>query len=88
MVVENYDHLKKRVKYSVFMPSTLKKRLLEIERNETIAQKVENFLNIYNWEKLSPSVWIDIYEVLIGTSAGEQISQNITLNLEQLSQND
>ncbi len=88
MVVKNYDHLKQRVKYSVFIPSTLKKRLLEMDRNEVIAQKVENFLNIYNWEKLPPSVWIDIYEVLIGTSAGEQISQNITLNLEQLSQND
>ena len=88
MAAQNYDYLKERVKYSVFMPSTLKKRLLEIDRNDIIAKKVENFLNIYNWEKLPPSVWIDIYEVLIGTSAGEKVSQNITLNLEQLSQND
>ncbi len=84
---KNYEYLKQRVKYSVFIPSTLKKHLLQVERNEAIAKKVEKFLNTYNWEKLPPSVWIDIYEILIGTSEWEQISQNIDLNLEQLSQN-
>jgi len=82
---KDYQHLRQRVKYSVFIPYTFKRYLLDMERNDALAKKVEKFLNTYNWEKLPPSIWIDIYEVLICTSEGEKVSKNINLNLDKLS---
>ena len=77
---KNYEELKQKLKVSMFVPSHIKEFILNLERNDFVADAVQKFLSKYNWQQIPTEVWVDIYQMLMWYESTTQ-KQDIQINL-------